>query len=266
MRWVALVVFVAICGTVFVNLGEWQLRRLHERRAGNAIILANEHAPVAAFGNVFTHPITDADQWRRVSVTGRFDAAHQFLVRFRSIGDTDGYEVLTPLATDSPSTGSVAHVIVDRGFLPLSGGQQIPDTAPLPPTGVVTVVGHVRRDERGSKGAIRPVNGQVRLVNAVALQAALPYPLVNGYIGLLQVTPPQNGNFSTIPLPEISDGPHFWYAVQWFMFTCIGIAGVVVFIRGDIRDRREARSAEAGAGSDPHPGRSTDPVPAGDRG
>jgi hypothetical protein len=29
--------------------------------------------------------------------------------------------------------------------------------------------------------------------------------------------------------------------VQWFMFTGIGVAGIVVFIRGDLRARREAR-------------------------
>ena len=59
--------------------------------------------------------------------------------------------------------------------------------------------------------------------------------MVDGYIGLLTVDPPQDGGFKPIALPEISDGPHFWYAVQWFMFAGIGLAGIVVFIRGDVR-------------------------------
>jgi flagellar biosynthesis/type III secretory pathway M-ring protein FliF/YscJ len=46
-------------------------------------------------------------------------------------------------------------------------------------------------------------------------------------------------------VPELSDGPHFWYAVQWFMFTGIGVLGVVVFIRGDLRARRENATAVA---------------------
>ena len=57
----------------------------------------------------------------------------------------------------------------------------------------------------------------------------------------LTVQPEQEGGFQPIQLPELSEGPHFWYAVQWFMFTAIGVAGIVVFIRADLRARREER-------------------------
>jgi cytochrome oxidase assembly protein ShyY1 len=51
-----------------------------------------------------------------------------------------------------------------------------------------------------------------------------------------------------IELPEINEGPHFWYALQWFGFTGVALAGIVVFIRADLRARREeqARSASVG--------------------
>jgi cytochrome oxidase assembly protein ShyY1 len=87
----------------------------------------------------------------------------------------------------------------------------------------------------------------MRLLNSTAVAATLPYPVVDGYIGLLTVDPPQAGDFQAVELPEISEGPHFWYAVQWFMFTALGVAGVVVFIRGDLKARREERAALAGA-------------------
>ena len=35
--------------------------------------------------------------------------------------------------------------------------------------------------------------------------------------------------------------------MQWFMFAGIGILGIVVFIRSDLRDRRTARDRAAGA-------------------
>jgi len=237
VRWILLVVFVAILGTVFVNLGEWQLRRLHQREARNAVTLANEATPVRPYEDVFTRPLGESDQWQRVSATGTFDPDHQFIVRARSNGDASGFEVVTPLRT---STGAV---LVDRGFLPLQGGQRVPTTAPPPPAGRVSVVGHVRRDEHGGPGAIMPIGGTVRLINAPALSAAVGYPLADGYIGALTVDPPQSAGFRPIPLPEISSGPHFWYAVQWFMFTAIGAAGIVVFIRGDLKERRAAGSA-----------------------
>lgn len=252
VRWTCLILFVAVLGTAFVNLGEWQLRRLHQRQQRNGFTVSNEQNPVVAFDQVFTHPIGDDDQWQRVQARGTFDAGHQFVLRYRSNGDADGYEVVTPLRTSS------GNVLVDRGFVKLDQGQAIPDVAPAPPAGEVTVVGHVRRNEKGRRSATTPVNGQMRLISSDAIAPDLPYPVVNGYVGLLTVDPPQTGGFVPIVLPEISDGPHFWYAVQWFMFAGIGLAGVVVFIRGDLRARREEREP-SGAPVVPQPTASTTP-------
>ena len=235
LRWALLIIFVAVLGVVFVNLGEWQLDRLAQRKERNATTIINEQKAVQPYEQVFTGPITDADQWQRVEARGTFDAQHQFVVRYRSNGDADGYEVVTPLRT---ATGAV---LVDRGFIALERGAQIPSVAPAPPTGEVTVVGHVRRDEKGRRAATTPVGNQMRLINSQAIAAALPYPVTSGYIGLLTVQPDQQGGFQPIKLPELSEGPHFWYALQWFMFTAVAAAGIVVFIRGDLRARREER-------------------------
>ena len=227
-----LTAFVLAFGTACAFLGNWQLDRLHSRRERNVSTLHNEQQPVRPWTDVYTPTITDADQWQRVSATGTFDADHQYVLRYRSTGDTSGYEVVTPLRT---ATGAV---LVDRGIVSVTDGAPIPAVAPAPPTGVVTVVGHVRRDEEGRRSARVPVNGSMRLIDSAAIAPTLPYPVADGYIGLLTVDPPQTGGFAPIQLPEISDGPHFWYAVQWFMFAGIGAAGVVVFIRGDLRERR----------------------------
>lgn len=235
LRWALLIVFVGVLGVVFVNLGEWQLDRLAQRRERNATTIANERSPIQPYEQAFSHPITDADQWQRVEARGTFDADHQFVVRYRSNGDLDGYEVVTPLRTAS------GVVLVDRGLIPLQRGIQIPSAAPAPPAGEVTIVGHVRRNEKGRRAATTPVGNQMRLINSDAIAGTLPYPIKSGYIGLLTIQPEQAGGFRPIQLPDLSEGPHFWYAVQWFMFTAIGVAGIVVFIRGDLRARREER-------------------------
>jgi cytochrome oxidase assembly protein ShyY1 len=235
LRWALLIAFVAALGVAFVSLGNWQLDRLAQRKERNATTIANEQKPVQPYEQVFTHAITDADQWQRVEARGTFDAHHQFVVRYRSSGGVDGYEVVTPLRTASGA------VLVDRGFIPLERGTRIPSLAPVPPAGEVTVVGHVRRSEKGRRAATTPVGNQMRLINSDAIAATLPYDIESGYIGLITVQPEQQGGFQPIQLPELSDGPHFWYAVQWFMFTTIAVAGIVVFIRGDLRARREER-------------------------
>jgi cytochrome oxidase assembly protein ShyY1 len=231
LRWAGLVVFVVVLAVVFVSLGQWQLDRLEQRRARNEATLANVNKPVRPLAEVFTGIISDSDQWQRVEARGTFDTEHQFVVRYRNNAGAKGYEVVTPLRT------SAGVVLVDRGFVE-ANARQIPRIPPPPPSGEVTVIGHVRRNEQGRRAATTPVDGQMRLINSDAVAAVLGYPLLNGYIGLLEVTPAQSGGFVPVELPEISEGPHFWYAVQWFLFTGIAVAGIVIFIRGDLKDRR----------------------------
>jgi cytochrome oxidase assembly protein ShyY1 len=240
LRWTFLAVFVVALGIVFVNLGQWQLDRLDQRRERNSATIANEAKPVQPFEAVFTRPIGDGDQWQQVEARGTFDAERQFVVRYRSNGDDRGYEVVTPLRTAS------GVVLVDRGFVATERSGQIPATAPPPPPGEVTVIGHVRRNEQGRRAAITPADGQVRLINSDAIGAVLGEPVRNGYIGLIAVTPAQSEEFVPVQLPEINEGPHFWYAVQWFGFAALAAAGIVVFIRSDMRARRKGQPSAAG--------------------
>ncbi len=248
LRWLGLLLFVAVLGTAFANLGEWQLRRLDERRSGNEIQVQHEGQPPRPYGEVFTAPITDADQWQRITATGTFDAAHQLQVRYRSNAGKVGSEVLTPLRT---SAGEV--LLISRGFLVRSGMAELPPSAmPPPPTGSVTVIGYVRRNENGNAAAVTPAEGAVRLVNSESISAWLGEPVVNGYVSAISVQPSQGGDLQPIQPPDITEGPHFWYSVQWFMFLAMALTGLVWFIRGDIMKLRAQRTRETqdGRGTD----------------
>ena len=241
LRWALLVVFVVALGIVFVNLGQWQLRRLAEREGHNAATIRNEQAPVKPYEQVFTRPIVDDDQWQLVRATGTFDAAHQLVVRNRNNGDDRGVEIVTPLKT---ATGTV---LVSRGLIATAPGTAPLSTGPAPPAGEVSVIGHVRRSEHGRSGAITPQDGTVRLINSEAIQQSIGYPVADGYIGATEVTPAQTGDLVPVEVPELSSGPHFWYAMQWFMFAGVGLLGIFVFIRSDLRDRRAAKAKAAAA-------------------
>ena len=97
LRWVALAVFVVALAIAFVNLGRWQLDRLDQRHERNSAVVEHESGPLREFADVFNRPITEADQWQRVRVRGTYDAANQFLVRYRVQGADSGYEIVTPL-------------------------------------------------------------------------------------------------------------------------------------------------------------------------
>ena len=266
VRWIALVVFVVLVGMLFVRLGEWQWHKSKARTASNALVRTHQAQPVQPFPGIFGggRTIADADQWQRIRVSGRYDAAHQFQAMERSVGDQAGTEIVTPLQADDGTW-----VLVDRGLLPRPPGQNDPTTLPDPPSGTVTVVGYVRRDEMGKPNQVTPVDRRMRLINTPAIAAQLPYPVVDGHLQLISSTPAQQGGLVPIGLPELSGGPYLSYAIQWFTFTVMAAAGVAMLIRGDLQDRRKARrraAARAAAappgGPDEAPASTTGPVEA----
>ena len=90
LRWGLMTLFVVALGFTFVQLGQWQLDRLDQRRDRNATTAEHEKAPVRPFEEVFTGTITDADQWQRVSVSGTFLADKQLQARYRSLDGKNG--------------------------------------------------------------------------------------------------------------------------------------------------------------------------------
>ena len=232
-RWVGLLIFVLVLGIAFINLGEWQLRRLDQRRAENAVIVANQNREPIPYSEIADQPVTEDDEWQRVTVRGTFDTENQFQVRYRTNDEVPGYEVVTPLRT---TDGDV--VLVDRGFFAVGRGAQIPTTPPPAPSGEVEITAHLRETERGKPKATDPVDGMVRLISVPALEAALPYEINDGYLGVLEIDSAQEGDPVPIMVPPLDEGPHFWYAMQWFLFAGIAVLGLVVFIRGDLKGRQ----------------------------
>ncbi|MEA5154191.1 SURF1 family protein [Raineyella sp.] len=245
-RWVALVIFAVVLVTAFIQLGDWQLRRLAEKRARNATIVAQQQEPVASFDEVFGREITADKQYRKVRVEGTFDPAHQVQVRYRTNNGDTGYEVVVPL-----QTASGGWVLVDRGFAPRPSNGPLPAASaiPAPPTGPVTVEGYVSADEPGPQNAIVPTEGSTRLVNPAAIATWSGRPLVDGYLNATSITPAPSDGLVPVALPELSEGPHLSYAIQWFCFAAIGIGGTFILIGKDAREivtgRRKRRTKAA---------------------
>ena len=98
---------------LFLGLGAWQVQRLAWKRDLIARVDARLAAePVAAPGPAAWDGLSrDADEYARVTASGRFDHAREV----QSLAVTElgpGYWVLTPLETPAFT------VIVNRGFVP----------------------------------------------------------------------------------------------------------------------------------------------------
>ncbi len=232
-RWVALGVFGAVMATAFVLLGKWQLSRLEERRADNAVLEANAAAEPRPYTDIMTGDVGDEDQYQRVTAKGTY-RQEQFQVRMRSVNGVYGSEIVAVLVTTEGD-----NLLVDRGLVSREGARPDVNMPPLP-EGEVSVTGYVRRNEQGLGGEGTPHDGQVRLIDSQAIGDALGVRIVDGYVALIDSDPAEDQALSPVGMPEITEGNHFSYALQWFAFTIIGIIGIVVLVRGDLRDRRKA--------------------------
>lgn len=130
---------------------------------------------------------------------------------------------------------SGAAVLVNRGWVASAGSALARPQVPAPPSGPVTVTGRVRAsepaiDERGVP------EGQVARISAPKIAAQLPYPVFDGYLDLTGQQPPAGEFPRGLPAPELSDGPHVAYAVQWYLFVALAIGGWVVLVRQEARD------------------------------
>lgn len=238
-RWAGLAVVLTLLALLAARLGEWQLDRLEQRREANAVIVANEGLAPVDWAELMGGEVRDDDAWRRVTLRGTY-TGEQFQVRYRNFGGGPGIEVAAILRTVDG-----AEVLVNRGFIPRQQGR--PDTEVLPPTpaGEVSVLGYVHRDERGDDTAVVPHDHKVRLINAGAIGAALGRELVPGYVVLISSDPANGEDLLPITPPELTEGNHLSYALQWFTFGIIGFAGIFVLIRSDLKDMRRARARAA---------------------
>ncbi len=234
VRWIAAALAVLVLAGVCVQLGRWQFHRLDDRKARNDVTRANLAAPPAPIDQIVGQDgvVGDRHAWRTAVVTGRYDASKQVVLRYRNVKDRPGFEIVTPLTLPDGKA-----VLVDRGFLARQGAELAPGSIPAVPTGEVTITGRLQRSERGghTTGGT-PDDGTARLINGPEFGKALDLNLYDGYLTIDKQEPANDAAFGGFPGPEIDDGPHFFYGLQWFFFALLALAGLVYFSRQQVRD------------------------------
>ena len=189
---------------------QWQYNRGVDRHARNSLIEANIAAPNISL----TSAVSDLkkNEWRTVTTTGTFDSSKTILLRNRYFEGKYGFEFLTLFQNSSGQK-----FWVDRGWLVAGKDALTAPLIPSTPTGSVEITGRLRLDSslpRGSffalpasgSGLISKWNAQ----NEVATEGFY-MDLLNGSISELTPNVPAQ-------LPELSDGPHMAYALQWVFF------------------------------------------------
>lgn len=239
-RWLLRILAGLVLVVAFIRLGIWQLDRNEERAARNALIEVNSGRDPVPVDDLLEpgSPVRSTQVWTPVRATGVYDVDHQLALRLRPLDGRPGVHVLTPLVT---GTGNA--LLVDRGFVPQDGSATAIPDVPDPAPGEVEIVGRVRASEEGRGAGGDPEGGAIRFVDVDEIAATLPYPVYGGWVEIIDEQPPAATAPIPPPEPTLESGPHLSYAVQWFLFACIGVGGFVLLLRAEARLRREDEQA-----------------------
>ncbi len=236
-QWILTTLLVILGAALCVRLGIWQLDRLEQRRAFNAHYLEMTALPPLQLDAAPQADLTTME-YRAVTVTGAFDFDNQVALRNRYYGSEYGYHLLTPLLL---SDGTA--ILVERGWIPAQGNATPADWRKYDQPGEQTISGIIRlgqtKPDLGGVPDPELAEGQTRLdfwniVNLERIALQTPYPLLPVFIQPnpddARVAPP----YPYQPQIEMTEGPHFGYALQWFTFASILFFGYPFYLRKNI--------------------------------
>lgn len=238
----AFAAFAMVVSLGCIRLGFWQLERLGERRAANALVLARLSETAVPLERL---PRNSAVRFRRATAAGTYDFANEFVVTSRSRHGAPGVHIITPLRMSTSDTA----VLVNRGWAYTPDGMRI-DLALFREDSVAVVDGFV--DEySGATGPVTTpsVERAVRRLDRDSIAARLPYPLAT--VVLVQqadsgeAVAVDRGTPVRVEPPPLDEGPHRAYAIQWFAFAVVGVVGTLLVLQ---RDRtRDTTGHQSGA-------------------
>lgn len=231
-KWLLLTLLVFAGTALCIRLGIWQLDRLAQRRAFNAQFESARAQPALDLNQEQPENITEME-WRPAEVAGEYDFANQVAIRNQYYGNEYGYHLLTPLQFNGEA------VFVDRGWIPADGNSTASDWRKYDEPGTVNVSGQIRLGQAkpafGGVADSLPENGAKLEVwnnaDLTKIAGQMPYPVLPVYI-----QPEADANDTEPPIPfqptvELTEGPHFGYALQWFTFATILFLGYPFFLR-----------------------------------
>jgi len=215
---------IALLLVIFCLWGsQWQYHRGVDRHARNAVIEERIAQSPIELASV-TGTLADYE-WQPVSTSGSFNKEKQILLRNRYNDGKYGYEVLTLFtSTDNKSFW------VDRGWVQAGATATTPPVLTPLPEGEVTINGRLRLDSSLPRGSFFALPGKGEgLVSELNAQSQLNTEKF--YIDLLSGSQASLTPKVPAQLPELSDGPHMAYALQWIFFGGLVIYGRILIRR-----------------------------------
>jgi len=254
-RWLLSTLLVIVAAAVMARLGIWQLDRLEARRAFNARVLEQVIADPLQLDEDALSLDLYAMEYRQTVVTGEYMPEDEIVLRNQVWQGQAGMTLFTPLRI----AGADSAILVERGWIPAEQADR-QSRAVYHSPGTLTLTGVLRRAETDFEvyGRIHPdptlSADQQRLdvwnnLDLERIAAQMETPLLPVYLEQAPDPGKDAPPYAALSEPDLSEGPHQGYAIQWFIFAAILGLGYPFFVR-----RQEiARSTKSDQGNYEHP-------------
>ena len=227
--WIISHIFVVALLVSTVNLGFWQLRRFDERKANNAQIMETTGRESVAVNNLSIDRLDKTHSYTPATARGTFDEDRQVYLINRSRDGVPGVEVINSFTLE---TDPVSYVAVNRGYLPRKVFNEGESEIWKPSSKVLEIEGFIMIPFLDGK-----LQGdEINRIDIDLLSDEWGVSLLPIYLQQNQQT--SNDWPVQMKPPELTEGSHLSYAVQWFIFTLIGLVGYPLVLRRVAADDR----------------------------
>lgn len=247
-------VLVLLVVAMLVTAGLWQVSRLGERRAANALLEERLTAAPVTLDELVRRGGIEPEAWeyRRVTATGMYLPDDELLLEGRSHRGQAGRDVFTPLRLDDGTL-----VLVRRGWVPREVGAP-PVAEATPPAGTVRIDGYLERSvDQPRWGPRNPAEGRLRILQIPDLPRIAPqldgelFPMI---LRLVEQDPPPIATAeiarrglealpAIYPLEPLDERNHQSYAIQWFSFAVLAVIAYVAWWVTRLREDRKRATA-----------------------
>ena len=221
-RWIILTFLLASLIYLFIELSGWQFDRYHQRIDRNKDFVTAVAGVPIPIENV--SQLNNLKQWGKVSLSGQYLDAESKLVRKRYLKNSLGFWVLTPFQLTNKEI-----ILVNRGWIPSANSSTSELAIPSSPTQQVLIEGYLRPMEKFKANPTDLPSNQINDINIEKFQGNI-YPYFYVQIGKSN---PAEKDIGIIYLPEVSNGPHLSYAIQWILFALLLPIGWYVLLKNE---------------------------------
>lgn len=235
-RWLAWLVVASLFAVACVFLSQWQFSRRAEAVAKIELVAANFDKSAKNISDLSGLDEFDlANEWHPVLLSGKFLSDKAVLVRNRPYGGQAGFLQVVPFQL---ITGEI--VAIETGWLPTGSDNKEPDVIPLPAQDQMEITGRIRPDEP-TLNRDAP-SGQLATINVETLidKEGLVGPTYKAVYVRLANSYNESSLPKIQPRPQLTEGNHLSYALQWILFALMAFTALWWAIRQELQIKRLA--------------------------